>query len=195
MFRNVIFDWSGVINDNLQDVLNTVNDMFLKLGGKKISKREFRKEWESPYMNFYNKYFPALTQKEEKKLFAQSLKKFNSRKVYPGVKRVLEKFKANGIKMTILSSDLKHTIFKEVSNYGMRNLFDQIYFDIYNKKEMTDAILKALGQKWDKNKIISYAKSNTWDVRINQLLNNFKEIIESRGPDFSEKAFVNEPHR
>lgn len=70
-----------------------------------------------------------------------------------------------------------------------------LLFDINNKKEMADAILKALGQKWDKNKIISYARSNTWDIRINQLLNNFKEIIESGEPGFSEKAFVNELHK
>ena len=70
-----------------------------------------------------------------------------------------------------------------------------LLFDINNKKEMASAILKALVKNWDRDKIINYARSNTWDVRINQLLIMFKEIIESRDPRFSEKALVNELHK
>lgn len=65
-----------------------------------------------------------------------------------------------------------------------------LLFDINNKKEMAAAILKALGQKWDKNKIISYARSNRWDNRISQLLEQFKEIIHSDKLCLSEKVII-----
>ena len=65
-----------------------------------------------------------------------------------------------------------------------------LLFDINNKKEMAAAILKALGKNWDKDKIISYARSNTWDNRISQLLNQFKEIIHSDKLCLSEKVLI-----
>jgi glycosyltransferase involved in cell wall biosynthesis len=65
-----------------------------------------------------------------------------------------------------------------------------LLFDINNKKEMAAVILKALGKSWDKDKIISYARSNTWDNRITQLLDQFKKIIHSDRLCLSEKVII-----
>lgn len=65
-----------------------------------------------------------------------------------------------------------------------------LLFDINNKKEMAAVILKALGKSWDRDKIISYARSNTWDNRISQLLDQFKKIIHSDKLCLSEKVII-----
>ena len=55
MFKNIIFDWSGVVKDAVEDHVWVVNKMFKNLGGKEISLEEMRQNWEQPYMKFWNK--------------------------------------------------------------------------------------------------------------------------------------------
>ena len=50
MIKNIIFDWSGVINDSVENLLIVVNRMFAELGLKPISLPELKREWEQPYM-------------------------------------------------------------------------------------------------------------------------------------------------
>ena len=57
MFKNIIFDWSGVIKDAVEDHVWVVNRMFKNLGAKKITLEEMRQSWEQPYMKFWNKYY------------------------------------------------------------------------------------------------------------------------------------------
>jgi len=52
MIKNVIFDWSGVINDDLVTVYKAIMAIFQKLGAKEISLEEFKREWEQPHMRY-----------------------------------------------------------------------------------------------------------------------------------------------
>ena len=65
MIKNIIFDWSGVVNDSVENLLIVVNRMFAELHLNPISLLELKQEWEQPYMRFYNKYAPNLTLEEE----------------------------------------------------------------------------------------------------------------------------------
>ena len=60
MIKNIIFDWSGLINNDFPAVYNAIMSIFEKYGVKRISSEEFKKEWVQPYMVFYNKYIPGL---------------------------------------------------------------------------------------------------------------------------------------
>jgi glycosyltransferase involved in cell wall biosynthesis len=44
--------------------------------------------------------------------------------------------------------------------------------------KLTDAIKDALGKNWDKEKIIKYAKENSWDKRVEVLVKSFRKISE-----------------
>jgi len=46
MFKNIIFDWSGVIKDALECHLWLVNRIFKKFGAEEISMEELKEEWE-----------------------------------------------------------------------------------------------------------------------------------------------------
>ena len=65
MIKNIIFDWSGVINDSVENLLIVVNQIFAELHLNPISLMELKENWEQPYMRFYNKYAPNLTLEEE----------------------------------------------------------------------------------------------------------------------------------
>jgi len=42
---------------------------------------------------------------------------------------------------------------------------------------LSSALLKAIDQHWDKNKIVKYAQDNAWDTRVEILVEEFKKIV------------------
>ena len=138
MIRNIIFDWSGVINDNAFTIYEIAIVMFKELGGKEISFEEFKKEWDQPYMLFYNKYLPDLTIEEEQKAYRKAYQKVipkNPPKPYNGIGDVLRKFKQTGINMIVISSDFRETILKEIESFGLQGLFIEINNNVYDKSK------------------------------------------------------------
>lgn len=152
MIKNIIFDWSGVINDNLDDLHRTVCDMFVSFGGKPITMEEMRKEWEQPYMVFYRKYFPDLTIEEEVAAYKKYYTKHHRQNIYPGMAKTLKKLKANNIKMAILSSDHPEHLFSDIEKYKLKGVFDRVYCDIHDKAEYLPNILKE--NSFEKNETI-----------------------------------------
>ena len=41
MIKNLVFDWSGVVNDNIKTVHGVVNKLFIHFGAKEITLNEF----------------------------------------------------------------------------------------------------------------------------------------------------------
>lgn len=145
MIKNIIFDWSGVINDNLLTVYKTAMIMFKKFGVKEITLKEFKQEWEQPYMIFYNKYMPEVTQEKETVEYRSAYKIAASKhpfKLYPGIKDTLQKFKKAGVKMVVISSDPPEHIVSDIKEFGLQGLFNEINNDIYDKAKIIRDTLK-----------------------------------------------------
>lgn len=145
MMENIIFDWSGVINDNLITVHNSVNLIFKKYGVKKISLEEFKKEWEQPYMIFYNKYIPHLSHKEEVASYIEAHKasiiQFPA-KPYSYIQTTLNKFKNAKINMVVISGDPKENLLNDIKKFGLERFFKEINADVHNKVEIIEEVIK-----------------------------------------------------
>jgi len=144
-FKNVIFDWSGVIKDCLDVHLWSVNEMMKIFGGSIISKEELMQEWKQPYMNFWNKYFPNLTLEEEQKVYHEMLLRSDCPKSYsyPGIVEIIKKLKTSGAFLAIISSDSPKTILSEIAGYGLENIFDEV---ITNVPDKADGMSKVLSE-------------------------------------------------
>lgn len=145
MIKNIIFDWSGVINDDLLTVYKTVMAIFQKYGVGEISLEEFKKEWEQPYMRFYNKYgITRLSREKEVDLYLPLYKSMASRyqpKAYSHIKDTLEKFKEAGINMIVISSNIRETILSDIRDFGLDGMFNEINGDIHDKAEVVHEII------------------------------------------------------
>ncbi|MFH2105298.1 MAG: HAD family hydrolase [Parcubacteria group bacterium] len=141
MKKGIIFDWSGVITKNLESIYCLANNVLAQFGVGKISLEEFRREWEQPYMLFYNKYVPDLTIGEEKKAFAKALKKCPRSQPYPGMNEFLRKLKKTGADLLILSSELLGYIEEEIDTLQIENAFDKIYADVHDKEKVVKGIV------------------------------------------------------
>ena len=142
MIKNIIFDWSGVINDSLENHLLVVNKMFKELGGKEMSLSELKENWEQPYMRFWNKYLPNLTLEEEQIVYKKAFTGSPKGKPFPGIVEVIKDFKAKGIKMFVLSSDFPETLLPEIKSFGLDNIFSDVITNVHDKSESLRKIIK-----------------------------------------------------
>ncbi|MBI3888247.1 HAD hydrolase-like protein [Candidatus Nomurabacteria bacterium] len=142
MIKNIIFDWSGVIDDSVENHLLVVNEIFREFGSKEITLEEMRENWVQPYMLFYNKYLPSLTHEQEEAAFKRAILKCPKSKAYSGIVELLKVFKENGIKMVILSDNLAEIISGRIKSFGLEGIFIDMVTHVYHKLESIDELVK-----------------------------------------------------
>ena len=135
MFQNVIFDWSGVVNDNAYAIYQTVLEVLaLKNCPQEISFEDFRKQWKQPYMDFYHKFLPDFTLEEQIVLYKKTLPKFEKDKLYPGMDKLIKKLVNQKINCFIITSDYPETLLKQINLFGLKeSFFTQIVHSSHNK--------------------------------------------------------------
>jgi len=143
MIKNIVFDWNGVISNGLNVTYCATNKALEILGAEKISLEEFRKEWEQPYMPFWNKYLPDLTLEEENEAFFKALPGCPEQEVYPGVKEVLKNFLEKRIKMVVISGDYIHFVQRGLKKFGLKeDIFVDYACNVHDKLNDLKEIIK-----------------------------------------------------
>jgi phosphoglycolate phosphatase-like HAD superfamily hydrolase len=143
MFKNIIFDWSGVIRDADDFHLWVINRMFARFGVPEITIKELRESWEHPLMNFYNKYIPSLSLEEQCKLYKEITVMPQAPKstYYSGMPDLILKLKKEARFLAVISGDFETTIFSEIKEYGLNGVFDEIFFGRIDKDECLQEII------------------------------------------------------
>jgi phosphoglycolate phosphatase len=127
-FKNIIFDWSGVVKDALECHLWIVNQIFRELGIKEISGKELQENWEQPHMLFYNKYLPNFTEEEQLVLYKKAILSDDcpKSKSVTGICDLIKELKQRGYFLGVISTDFPETLFLEIKEYGLDNVFDEV---------------------------------------------------------------------
>ena len=60
VIRNIIFDWSGTLVDDLPAVLKASNFVLTQSGKPAMSLHEFRAEFSLPFKKFYDRHTPEV---------------------------------------------------------------------------------------------------------------------------------------
>lgn len=191
MIKNIIFDWSGVINDSVKNQLCIVNKIFKEFGAKEIFLEEMKENWEQPYMSFYNKYLPNLTLEQEQIAYKKAILECLNSKAYPGIVDLLKNFKEKEIKMMILSSDLPETLFSGINSFGLDNIFIDIIANAHHKLEGIQELIKRNNLKKEETIFIGDSNHEIEEGRNAGILTGAvtwgyctKEKLESLKPDF-----------
>lgn len=148
MINNIIFDWSGVIKDSIEDHLSVVNKIFTEFGAKKISLTELKENWTQPYMLFCNKYLPDLTIEQEVVAYKEAILKNPSPRFYSGIVDLIKDLQRQGVRMVVVSSDLPETLLLEIDSFGLNNVFLDVVTGVHDKT----IAMKNLIEKHDFNK-------------------------------------------
>lgn len=160
MFKNIIFDWSGVIKDSIENHIWSVGEMMKIFGGKEISREELKENWRQPYMNFWHKYFPNLTIEDQSNAYYKTIarKDAPATKAYPGIANLIKNLKNMGAYVAVVSSDSPKTLLPEMKEYGLENIFDKVITDVHDKTHGVNEIL--LDRKIKKEETVFIGDSN-----------------------------------
>lgn len=191
--KNIIFDWSGVIKDAFEAHLWVVNRIFKKYGLKELTFDELKKEWEEPYMLFFNKYLPNLTLEEEKSNYWEGIsnKDYPKSKAFPGIVELIKNLKTNGNYIAMITSDLSESIFSEIKQFGLDNIFDDVITKVHDKTEAVSSLIKKNNFRIDEtfivgdsnNEITAARNLGIKSVAVTWGIATEKRLIEAK-PDF-----------
>ncbi len=162
MIKNIIFDWSGVLSDDIVPVHRATMNVFRKLGVKALTLEYFKKEFTSPYMNFYKK-FTNVSQEELKKLYIKEIHSVGEPKPFPNAKKILEFLHGKGIKLAILSTVPQTKLEKELDGYGFRKFFVDASGGNHDK---TKAIVRVMKKNGFAPEETVYVGDMTHDVEV-----------------------------
>ncbi len=141
MIKNIIFDRSGTISNDIGPVVEATNIVFQQLGREPISIDEFKREFTLPYMNFWNKYFPDLTKEKQDKMFLEAIHSVGEPEPFPGMEDLLKKLYDKGINMIVYSSHPQKKLDKEMLDNNFTQYFKEVLGSVHDKTECIKEIL------------------------------------------------------
>jgi len=143
MIRNVIFDWSGTLVDDLPAVWRATNYVLVKADRTEMSLEEFRSEFCLPFTGFYDRHVPHIPLPELESWFHGHFRQVqDSVCPLPHAREFLDFCKVNGLRCFVLStihSD-HFAVQSEVTGFG--SYFERVYVNVWDKRQRIHEILR-----------------------------------------------------
>jgi phosphoglycolate phosphatase len=142
VIRNIIFDWSGTLVDDLPAVLKASNHVLQQAGKPAMSLDEFRAEFSLPFKKFYDRHTPDVPMAQLEAWFHGSFKHAqDSVCELPHAREFLEFCRAKKVR-TFLLSTVHADYFKvQCAVTGFDAFLDTPYTDVWDKREKIHEIL------------------------------------------------------
>lgn len=146
MFKNLIFDWSGTLCDDLALTLDASNYVFEKYGRESLTREAFQSEFQLPYPDYYARVLPhaPLDQLEDHFRYAFD----HSREqvcILPHAREFMEYCRAQGIRCFALTSVDAIAFDKQCKEMGMFEYFEAIHAGIRYKEQHIHQLLAQHG--------------------------------------------------
>jgi phosphoglycolate phosphatase len=142
VIRNIIFDWSGTLVDDLPAVWKATNFVLAQADRPEMSLEEFRAEFSLPFTNFYNRHTPNIPMPQLEKWFHSHYRQIqNSVLELPHARDFLEFCRAKKIRAFVLSSVQPEHFSIQVRATGFGGFFDETYTGVFDKREKIHEIL------------------------------------------------------
>jgi phosphoglycolate phosphatase-like HAD superfamily hydrolase/ADP-ribose pyrophosphatase YjhB (NUDIX family) len=146
MFRNLIFDWSGTLVDDMGPVIEATNAVLGKYGIAPYDREGFRRSFRLPYREFYAEMLPGIALEELESHFRPAFDGAVSLvTVLPHAREKLEWAKARGLRMFVLTSMDADAFARQLEEFGMREFFEATYAGVLDKRELIEEILLTHG--------------------------------------------------
>jgi phosphoglycolate phosphatase len=142
LIRNLIFDWSGTLVDDLTPVLTATNHVF-GLHGKPLFDREtFREKFYLPYQGFYEEHLPGVALEGLEKIFRKVFREHHHTvSLLPGAKEILQYCHDNQLPTFLLSTVTHEDFLHQAKRLGVDHYFHKAYAGILDKREAIHSIL------------------------------------------------------
>jgi phosphoglycolate phosphatase-like HAD superfamily hydrolase/ADP-ribose pyrophosphatase YjhB (NUDIX family) len=135
MIRNVIFDWSGTLVDDLPTVWHACNRVFRHAGVSELSLDQFREEIELPIAGFYRRYVSHVPEEDLQRWFFEGfLEQQHTIQPLPNAEAFIRFCRDNGLKTLVLTAVPSHLFGGQVARFGWLDFFDATYLGVADKR-------------------------------------------------------------
>ncbi|MCL5098742.1 MAG: NUDIX domain-containing protein [Candidatus Omnitrophica bacterium] len=144
MIRNIIFDWSGTLVDDLPAVWQASNEAFVKAGVPEITLAQFQEEFCLPFKDFYERFVPHVPLPQLEQWFHASFRRItDSVRAIRHAREFLEFCQSRGLRMFVLSTVRSEYFHPQAAAVGFASFFEQAYLEVRDKRKK---ILELLDQ-------------------------------------------------
>lgn len=143
MFRNLIFDWSGTLVDDLGPVIEATNAVLGNYQIAPLDREAFRRSFRLPYADFYAELLPQIPLEELESHFRPAFDAaITPVTILPHAREKLEWCAALGIRCFVLTSMDSLAFEKQLDAFQLRHHFEATYSGILDKRAVIHQILK-----------------------------------------------------
>lgn len=150
MIRNIIFDWSGTLVDDLPAVLKASNYVLTQSGRPAMSLEQFRAEFQLPFTSFYDRHTPDVPMEKLEAWFHAEFRVSQDTVVeLPHARKFLEFCRAKKLRTFLLSTVHADHFKVQCDVTGFDVFLDRPYTDVWDKREKIHEILRENNLKPD----------------------------------------------
>ncbi len=155
MIRNIIFDWSGTLVDDLPVVLKASNFVLTQAGKREMTLEQFRAEFSLPFTNFYDRHTPRVPMPQLEQWFHAEFKRSqDSVCELPHARGFLGFCRAKKIRTFLLSTIRADHFAAQCRVTGFDDFLDRSYTDVWDKRKKIHEILAGNNLKPDETLFI-----------------------------------------
>jgi phosphoglycolate phosphatase-like HAD superfamily hydrolase/ADP-ribose pyrophosphatase YjhB (NUDIX family) len=142
VIRNIIFDWSGTLVDDLPAVWRATNHVFTRAGVREISLDEFRAEFCLPFQKFYDRYVPHVALPQLEDWFHGHFRTVQDLvEELPHARGFLQFCRAQRIRTFLLSTVAAEHFAVQAAATGFAEFLDKPYLGVWDKRQRIRNIL------------------------------------------------------
>jgi len=142
VIRNIIFDWSGTLVDDLPAVWKATNYVLSQADRPEMSLEEFRAEFSLPFKNFYDHHTPHVPLPQLEGWFHGYYRKMHDSVCeLPYARRFLEFCRARNLRMFLLSTVQRDHFDAQSRVTGFGAYLEKSYTDVRDKRKKIHEIL------------------------------------------------------
>jgi phosphoglycolate phosphatase len=135
VIRNIIFDWSGTLVDDLPAVLATTNHVCEVHGVPTFTMDRFRAEFSLPFKDFYTRFLPDVQLAALEKTFHGYFPQAQATVVaLPHALDFLLFCREQGVRCFVLSTVHKNYYAAQAASQGLGEFMERAYVEIWDKR-------------------------------------------------------------
>jgi len=155
VIRNIIFDWSGTLVDDLPAVWQATNYVLAQSERSEMSLEEFRAEFALPFTTFYDKHTPHIPLPQLEEWFHGRFRQVQDTVTpLPHAREFLEFCRERGVQTFLLSTVAAEHFAVQERRSGFGKFLDKPYLGVWDKRQKIHEILGENGLNADETLFI-----------------------------------------
>jgi phosphoglycolate phosphatase-like HAD superfamily hydrolase/ADP-ribose pyrophosphatase YjhB (NUDIX family) len=143
MIRNIIFDWSGTLVDDLPAVLKATNYVLAQAERAEMTLDQFRAEFCLPFTHFYDRHVPHVPLPQLEAWFHARFREVqDSVCELPHAREFLQFCRAKGLRTFLLSTVHQDHFAVQAAVTGFDKYLDKPYISVWDKRKKIHEILE-----------------------------------------------------